>query len=146
MPTREELRKVVFEMKPNWAPGPNGIGGKFYQTCFEIIKFDLLVVVQSSFCGQDMPKRMTHSCLILLPKTEHPNNLKVYRHIILSYFSNNIISKIMSTRLALILPNIISLNQSGFGRGRSIFENIMLDQEIIHGIKKPNEGLMWFLS
>ncbi|WMV30193.1 hypothetical protein MTR67_023578 [Solanum verrucosum] len=43
-------------------------------------------------------------------------------------------------RLADILPLLISDNQSGFIRGRSITENIMLAQEITHGFKRPKEG------
>ncbi|XP_019228673.1 PREDICTED: uncharacterized protein LOC109209790 [Nicotiana attenuata] len=39
-----------------------------------------------------------------------------------------------------ILPKIISANQSGFVKGGKIFENIMLGQEIVHGIKKPTVG------
>ena len=42
--------------------------------------------------------------------------------------------------MAPILPSIISENQSGFVKGSGFFENIMLAQEIIHGIKLPNEG------
>lgn len=43
-------------------------------------------------------------------------------------------------RLATILPLLLSDNQSGFVRGRSITESIMLAQEITHGIKKPYTG------
>ena len=43
----------------------------------------------------------------------------------------------MSISLAPNLPTIISDNHSGFVKGRSISENIMLAQEIIHGIKLP---------
>lgn len=39
-----------------------------------------------------------------------------------------------------MLPHLISQNQSGYVRGRSIAENVMLAQEIIHGIKKTKEG------
>ena len=62
------------------------------------------------------------------------------RPINLSNFTNKIISKIISTRLASILPCIVSENQTGFVKGRSISENILLAQEIIHGNKKPREG------
>ncbi|XP_049348976.1 uncharacterized protein LOC125813531 [Solanum verrucosum] len=70
MPTLEELKQVVFAMNPNSAPGPDGIGGKFYQACWNIIKEDLLAVVQHFFCGHIMPKFMSHACLVLLPKKE----------------------------------------------------------------------------
>nr|XP_019068134.1 uncharacterized protein LOC109119692 [Solanum lycopersicum] len=140
MPSEEEVRRVVMNMNPNSAPGPDGIGGKFYQVCFDIIKDDLLAAVQSFFNGYDMPKYMTHACLILLPKVDHPNKLKDFRPISLSNFTNKIISKIMSTRLTPILPTIVSDNQSDFVKGMSISENIMLAQEVIHGIKLPKEG------
>lgn len=49
-------------------------------------------------------------------------------------------SKILNSRVSSILPKIISKNQSGFIKGRSIFDNILLAQEIICDIHKPNRG------
>ena len=34
MPTEEELSKVIMQMNPNSAPGPDGIGGKFFSGLF----------------------------------------------------------------------------------------------------------------
>jgi len=70
----------------------------------------------------------------------NPNKLTEFRPISLSNFTSKIISKLVSSRLGPILPELVSLNQSGFVKGRSISENIMLAQEIIHQIKKPNIG------
>ena len=39
-----------------------------------------------------------------------------------------------------ILPHLFSDNRSRFVKGRSIYDNNMLAQEITRGIKKPNEG------
>lgn len=44
----------------------------------------------------------------------------------------------MSNKLSPILPSLISPNQSGFVKGRSIYENTMVAEEIIRWIKKPN--------
>lgn len=137
MPTMEELQQVVFSMSPHSAAGPDSMNGKFFQACWSIIKDDLLTVVQSFFSGQIMPKYFSHACLVLLPKTSNPSKLSEFRPINLSNFTNKIISKLLYLRLAPILPNLISLNQTGFVKGRSISENIMLAQEIIHQIKKP---------
>ncbi|KAK6781995.1 hypothetical protein RDI58_019791 [Solanum bulbocastanum] len=136
----EELRQVVFAVNPNSAPGPDGIGGKFYQVCWNIIKGNLLAAVQSFFCGNSMPKYMSHACLVLIPKIEQPNRFKDLRPVSLSNFSNKISSKILSLRQANAIPLLISNKQSGFVRGRNITENIMLAQEITHGIKKPKIG------
>lgn len=74
--------------------------------CWEIIKVDLLEVVHSFFCGSNMPKFMTHACLVLLP-----NKLNEFKPISLSNFSNKIISKLSCRRLTPILSRIISSNQ-----------------------------------
>ncbi|XP_055824484.1 uncharacterized protein LOC129893019 [Solanum dulcamara] len=140
LPNLEELRTVVFSMNPNSAAGPDGMNGKFFQECWEIIKEDLFRVVLSFFNGQTLPKYYTHTCLVLLPKVSHPNKLSEFRPISLSNFTNKIISKLLCLRLAPTLPTLISPNQSGFVKNRSISENIMLAQEIIHQIKKPNVG------
>ena len=87
-----------------------------------------------------IPKYFSHSCIVLLPKVNNPNKLTEYRPISLSNFTSKIISKLVSKRLSPILPSLISKNQSGFVKGRNISENIMLAQEIIHQIKKPNIG------
>lgn len=87
-----------------------------------------------------MPKYFSHACLVLLPKVDHPNKFYESRPISLSNFTNKIISKLICSRLDLILPYLISENQSGLVKGRSIFENIVLAHEVIHGIKKTNEG------
>ncbi|XP_019262748.1 PREDICTED: uncharacterized protein LOC109240551 [Nicotiana attenuata] len=113
---------------------------KFYQACWEVIKEDLFNVVLAFFRGCLMPRFMTSAYFVLLLKVEFPNSLTEFRPISLSNFINKIISKVICSRLGPILPRIISANQSGFVKGRNISENIMLAQEIVHGIKKPTEG------
>ncbi|XP_049378041.1 uncharacterized protein LOC125842768 [Solanum stenotomum] len=123
MPNLEDLKEVVFSMNPNSAAGPDGMNGLFFQKCWHIIKHDLLGVIHAFFCGQMIPKYFSHSCIVLLPKVTNPNKLTEFRPISLSNFTSKIISKL-----------------SGFIKGRSISENIMLAQEIIHQIRKPNIG------
>ena len=58
-------------MNLNSAPGPDGIGGKYYQVCFDIIKDDLLVAVQSFL--------MVMICLKLIIQT----NLRIFDLLVL---------------------------------------------------------------
>ena len=134
----DELKQVVFSMNPNYAVGPDGMNGFVFQKCWHIIKNDLMGVVQAFFSGQMITKYFSHSCIVLLPKVKNPNKMTEFRPISLSNFTSKIISKLVSNRLSPILPDLISPNQYGFVKGRSISENIMLAQEIIHHIKKPN--------
>lgn len=140
IPDEEEIRMSIFDMDPNSAPGPDGYGGSFYQTCWEIIKSDLVSVVQLFFSGAELTKFYTNACLVLIPKVENPTIFLDLRPLSLSNFSNKILSKIINNRLAPLLPKLISENQSGFIHGRLITENMLLAQEIIHGMKCNKEG------
>ncbi|XP_055814491.1 uncharacterized protein LOC129884174 [Solanum dulcamara] len=119
LPTMEELKKVVFSMSSTSAAGPDGMNGKLYQSCWDIICEDLLRLVQYFFNEHGLPKFISHACLALLPKNEHSNSLSDYRPISLSNYTNKIISKLLSLRITPILPQLISENQSGFVKATS---------------------------
>ncbi|XP_059306396.1 uncharacterized protein LOC132057813 [Lycium ferocissimum] len=53
----------------------------------------------------------------------------------LSNFVNKVTSRVLHGRLERLMPRLISPNQSGFVKGRSIFENILLTQEIVLDIR-----------
>lgn len=47
--TMQELKDIVFSMNTHCFPGPYGISEKFYYKCWEIIKYDLLLMVFDFF-------------------------------------------------------------------------------------------------
>lgn len=96
-------------------------------------------MVKASFNGQELPRYIIHTNLVLLPKKEVVANFGDLRPISLSTFTNKIISKVVHGRIVTVLPNIISANQSGFVKGKSITENVFLAQEIIRDINRRNK-------
>ena len=50
--TEEEVRKAVFQMEHNKAPGPDGFPAEFYQNFWEIIKSDLMEMFAALQAGQ----------------------------------------------------------------------------------------------
>ena len=54
----------------------------------------------------------------------------------MSNFINKVISGIVHDRLESLLPKLISSNKSGFVKGISIIENVLLTQEIVTDIRK----------
>ncbi|KAG5580343.1 hypothetical protein H5410_050970 [Solanum commersonii] len=61
-PTVEEVKQVVFAMNSHSAAGPDGMNGKFFQVCWDIIKEDLYRAALAFFCGHSMPN-LHDSCL-----------------------------------------------------------------------------------
>ncbi|XP_060182093.1 uncharacterized protein LOC132611726 [Lycium barbarum] len=148
IPTMQELKDTVFSMDPGSAPGPNGMTGIFYHKCWDIISTDLLNMIIEIFKGGIINRAISHSCLILIPKVKSPQAFSDFRPISLSNFSCKILSKLINGRLTSIMDKIISQNQSGFMKGRSISENITLTQEMVHNMNKaePNDNVVMKLD
>ncbi|KAH0777791.1 hypothetical protein KY290_009202 [Solanum tuberosum] len=63
IPNEVEIKEAVFGLNPDSTPGPDGFGGDFYQSCWDIIKSDLIDVMQQFFGGTGLTKFYTSSCL-----------------------------------------------------------------------------------
>ncbi|XP_070039898.1 uncharacterized protein [Nicotiana tomentosiformis] len=135
LPTIEEVRATIFELSEESASSPDGFTGLFYQTCWDVIGADIHNMVLHFYGGAALPKSITHTNLVLLPKKPRVETFSDLRPISLSNFINKVLSRVLHDRLESFLPSLISPNQSRFVKGRSIFENILLTQEIITGIR-----------
>ncbi|XP_059310123.1 uncharacterized protein LOC132061298 [Lycium ferocissimum] len=62
--------EAVFNLNGTSASGSDGFSGKFYQSCWDIIRVDVYRMVVEFFKGQTLPKSITHTNLVLLPKKE----------------------------------------------------------------------------
>ncbi|XP_075112636.1 uncharacterized protein LOC142182308 [Nicotiana tabacum] len=111
IPTMEEFKVVVFSTSPSSALGPD---------------------------GNQIPKAMTHTCLILIPKVDNPLSFNELRPISLDNFSCKIISSLVNQRLSPFMNKIISPYQIGFIKRRSITESIMMTQDMVHNNTKPS--------
>ncbi|XP_075092253.1 uncharacterized protein LOC142172518 [Nicotiana tabacum] len=134
-PTKEEVKEAVFGLNGDSAGGPDGMTGKIYHSCWDIIGDDLFYMVWALFNGPELPKCVTHTNLVLIPKKKEVSTFFDLRPISLSNFSNKVISRVVHGRLVKFLPNLISEEQSGFVKGRNIVENILLTQEIVTDIR-----------
>lgn len=82
-----------------------------------------------------LPRYVTCSNLVLPPKKKEVMTFSDIRPISLSNFNCKIFSKHFPVRLVHLFPYIISPQQTGFVSRRSIEENVLLVQEIMHDIR-----------
>lgn len=66
-------------------------------------------------------------------------NVSDMRPISLYNFVNKIISRLIHTRLGMVISKLISFNQTDFVKCGSITENLLLAQEIIRDIRIKNK-------
>ncbi|XP_060211965.1 uncharacterized protein LOC132639541 [Lycium barbarum] len=102
-PSKDEVKRAVFALGGDSASGPGGFTGLFYQQYWEIVGNDVHAVVLAFFDGKELPKSITHTNLVLIPKKQTVETFSDMRPI-------------------------------SFVKGRSIFENILLTQEIVSDI------------
>ena len=65
--SEEEVKKAVFQMEHNKAPGPDGFPVEFYQNFWDVIKSDLLDLFGFLHAGQLNLFRLNFGEIILLP-------------------------------------------------------------------------------
>ncbi|XP_075101879.1 uncharacterized protein LOC142177304 [Nicotiana tabacum] len=133
--TIEKVKGAVFALGGDSSSGPDGFTGMFYQEYWDIVGEDIFKLLQEFYGDTSFPKSITHTNLVLLPKKPQVQTFSDLRLISLSNFINKVISRVLHDRLEKILPYLISSNQYVFVKGRSIFENIFLTQEIVTDIR-----------
>ncbi|XP_019234735.1 PREDICTED: uncharacterized protein LOC109215174 [Nicotiana attenuata] len=140
-PTKEEIKTAVFGLSGEKAGGPDGFNGTFFHSCWDIIADDIEDMVIAFFNGHALPRFVTHTNLVLLPKKKEVETFLDMRPNSLSNFVNKIFSRVVHERLAGILPSLISEEQAGFVKRRSIVKNVLLTQEIVTDIRmRTKEG------
>ena len=138
LPTEKEIKKVVFGIKADSTPRPDGFSSLFFQTCWDIVGTDVTNAVIDFFQGTQMSRGLAATMIVLIPKKKNPTSWSDFRPISLCNVSNKIISKLLAERMAPLLPALTAPNQSGFIKGRLLSDNVLLAQELFHELWKCN--------
>lgn len=144
IPSLEEIKAVLFEMKDQKALGLDGFPALFYKQLWPTVGNDLIKVVTSFFMKGTMPKEVNCSLIVLIPKISNPTSINHFKPISLCNVIYKIISKLLVAKLQPLLNKLISPTQSAFIPNRWIYENQIIVQEILHSFKsrKTKPGLM----
>jgi hypothetical protein len=144
MYSEEEVRKDIFQMEHNKAPGPDGFSAEFYQTFLDIIKVDLLDLFTSLHAGKLELFRLNVGEIILLPKVNEAERIQQYRPICLLNVSFKIFMKVATIRLNMIADHVVRPSQTAFIQGRNILDGVVKLHERVHELhsKKLNEVIL----
>jgi len=134
--TNEEVKRALFQMFPTKAPGPDGFPAHFFQRHWDICGAEVCSVVLRALKGDDNVEDINSTCIVLIPKVECAEDIGQFRPISLCNVIYKIASKVLANRLRVILPEIISEEQSAFVPGRLITDNIITAYECMHYMKK----------
>jgi hypothetical protein len=126
----EEVSDALFQIGPLKAPRPDGFPARFYQRNWDVLKEEIIQGVLKFFEFGQIPPGVNDTSIVLIPKVDHPQELKDFRPISLCNVLYKIMSKCLVNRLRPILGDVISENQSAFVPGR--LNNALLAFECFH--------------
>lgn len=136
--SEEEVKKAIFQMEHNKAPGPDGFPAEFYQTFWEVIKKDLMALFHEFHHGTLPLYSLNFGIIILLPKCAEAIKIQQYRLICLLNVSFKIFTKVVTNRLSKVAHIVIQPTQSAFLPGRNIMEGVIKLHETIHEMHRKN--------
>jgi 23S rRNA U2552 (ribose-2'-O)-methylase RlmE/FtsJ len=128
----EEVDRAVSQTQPLKGSGPDGYNISFFHHHWETVG-DTVRGAALDFLNQsrfDPSINETH--VVLIPKSASANSVHDYRPISLCNVLYKIIAKVLANKLKVVLPSIISENQSAFVQGKLISDNILVAYEALH--------------
>ncbi|GJU45999.1 RNA-directed DNA polymerase, eukaryota [Tanacetum coccineum] len=123
-----------------WKDDVSGI----FKANWEVLKFDFFECIKNSESSGKLASRCNPSFIVLIPKIIDPLGFLDYRPISLIGCVYKVISKVLSLRLAKVIPTIIGPNQTAFLAGRQIPDGSLIANEIIRMAKIENHDLLLF--
>lgn len=120
LPSTEELEIVIKSFKKGKAPGSHGFPVEFYQVSWPIIKWDILKANHRFFQPGYLSMQINHTLLT----TSLPTCVNGYRPVSLFNVFYKIISKLLATKLKLVISKCIEGNQSAFLPGSRIGDSL----------------------
>lgn len=135
--TMEELESVKKKMNRGKSPGSDGITVEFYDMYWNIIKDDLLDVINEIGCVGKMPLSMTQAAIVLIYKNKGSReNLKNWRAISLLNTDFKFLTAMIANRIEPYLPYLIHDDQSCSVRGRNMEDSLIYINDLIEHIRQ----------
>ena len=137
----EEIRIAMNNMANNKCPGLDGLPIEFYKKFWNVIKYTLhslfIKVTETSILN----KTARQGVVSLLPKPNKDlQKIQNWRPLTMLCCDYKLYTKTIANRLQCVLGYIISEDQKGFMKGRSISENILELQSIIDYCNNENKA------
>ncbi|XP_062085745.1 uncharacterized protein LOC133791852 [Humulus lupulus] len=134
----KEVKEAFFGINSIKSPGPDGFGSGFFKALWSELETEISAAVLDFFEYGVLSEEINKATISLVPKIETPSRAADYRPIACCTSIYKCISKMLCSRLALVLPSLVNQNQGAFVKNRLLAHNILILQDIIKGYKRKN--------
>ncbi|KAM2004953.1 hypothetical protein FF1_000090 [Malus domestica] len=139
-----EVHNAVFDCGKDKSPGPDGFSMHLFQRCWEILKGDILRVLEEFYENGIINAVTNETYICLIPKKPDSVKLRDYRPISLVTSLYKIVTKVLANRLKEVMGSTISPSQGAFVKGRQILDAVLVSNEVVEEVRqKKEEGLVF---
>jgi hypothetical protein len=117
---------VVKGMEGDKASGPDGFTMAFFQSCWGVMKHDVMAVFSGFIRRRKLVTSMNATFVSLVPKKAEAVEMKDFWPISFVGGMHQILSKVLASRLKTMLGKIISKSQNAFIGGRQILDSVLI--------------------
>ncbi len=128
----QEIDSLISIIPAHKAPGPDGFNGYFMKKCWHIIAQDYYRLAAHFHAGCVDLEILNSSFITLVPKKSSPETVNDFRPISLMRISLKVLTKLMANRLQGVILKLVSDNQYGFIKGKTIQDFLARSFEYIH--------------
>jgi hypothetical protein len=127
----DELYDAVKAGKPHKSPGCDGITQEFFKSKWEIIKEDLLQIVNKMYGESQLPEQQTFRIIVCLPKRQNAQTLVDYRPLTILNTDFKLLTRSIGNCLKPWVPSLLSNSQHCGITGSSIFDALATIRDIV---------------
>ena len=131
---------MLNQMHPTKTPEPDDMSVIFFQNYWTIVGNDVICMILNFLNSNMSMTEINKTNITLVPKIKNPTKMTDFRPISLCNVIYKLISKVLANHLKVIIPYIISENQSTFLSGRLITDNVFVAFELMHYLEHKKEG------
>lgn len=136
----EEVDLAISQCNSDKTPGPDEINAGALKFLWKHLQKEMMEFIGIFMKEGVLPAGMNSSFITLVPKVKNPTVFADFRPISLINCSLKVLSKLLASRLAVVLDKLISKHQIGFIKGRKISEGILITNEVVHSLSKGDVG------
>jgi len=136
--TNQEIKLAIFSIPNHKSPGPDSYSNGFFKHTWSQTGPMVCEAVKEFFRTGYMPRYLSATKLIILPKVLHPQTATEFRPISCCNVLYKCISKLICLRLKEVLPHLIDPSQAAFVPGRELLYNVLISQDIVRGYNRKS--------
>jgi hypothetical protein len=126
VPTPLEVKETLLLIPLDKSPGIDGLTAEVHRACWTFMAEDFLAMTIKFWQTGELVTKVKEGLIKLIPKKADKRRLKDWRPLTMLTTAYKIIAKLLALRLRLVIPSLVSTQQTGFVPGRNILENISM--------------------